>query len=288
MLTVLVGLAAALVYGSADFFGGLSAKRLPPVRVTLLTSIVGLLVMLALSPIVGGRWSPEGMLWGALSGVSGSIAILLLYAALAIGPMSILSPLTAVISAIVPMTWGLLGGDQLPALGFVALFVALVAVMLVGFVPERGAVRPKLRGLLYATASGVLIGVFFVLIDRTPADSGLSPLVANRVVAVAILGSTVGALALLARQRGSAPVAAAVWRPTIWFILACGVLDAGANALTLVALRIGELSVASVLVAMYPAGTIILAAIVLRERIAPVQWVGLALALAAAGMLALA
>ena len=91
-----------------------------------------------LLPFVPGRWSPEAVLWGGLSGVAGCLAIALLYACLAIGPMSILSPLTAVISALVPLGFGLARGEQLGTLGFVGLGLALVAVVLVGFVPEKG------------------------------------------------------------------------------------------------------------------------------------------------------
>jgi drug/metabolite transporter (DMT)-like permease len=251
-----------------------------------------------------------------LSGVTGAIAISLLYACLALGPMSILSPLTAVVSAVVPMTWGLLGGDTLAPIGYVALGIALVAVVLVGFVPEKGAVRPSLRGILMAVGSGTMIGAFFILIDQTPDDSGLVPLLVNRAVAGALMLAAVGVVAIGARRRrmrvaalvgagggaaddrsaprdsvgtvGSVGSAGTGWRPGLPLAVACGLVDAAANMLLLVGIRIGDLSVISVLTAMYPAGTIILAAVVLRERIAPVQWVGLILALIAAGMLAVA
>jgi drug/metabolite transporter (DMT)-like permease len=138
-----------------------------------------------------------------------------------------------------------------------------------------------------AIGSGVFIGVFLVIIDLTPKDSGVIPLVFNRAVNAVIMFATIGAIALLARRRG-APRDGRGWRAGLPFAIACGIIDSIANAGLLFGLRIGDLSVISVLTALYPAGTIILAAIVLRERIAPVQYVGLALALGAAGMLALA
>ncbi|MEB0004887.1 MULTISPECIES: EamA family transporter [unclassified Cryobacterium] len=322
MLTALVGLAGALIYGSADFLGGLAAKRLSSVLVTAVAASSGLLVLLVALPFVGGVWSPDAVLWGALSGVTGAIAISLLYACLAIGPMSILSPLTAVVSAVVPMTAGLVGGERLAPVGYAALGLALVAVVLVGFVPEKGAVRPTTLGVLMAIGSGVMIGAFLILIDLTPDDSGLVPLVLNRAVNAAIMFSIVGVLAVVAARRrrvlagaGSTGVAVAGFGATdataratdpaavpahtgrrsrstltIGLTLAavCGLVDVAANFLLLIGIRIGDLSVISVLTAMYPAGTILLAAVVLRERIAPVQWVGLGLALAAAAMLALA
>jgi drug/metabolite transporter (DMT)-like permease len=322
MLTAVIGLAGALVYGSADFLGGLAARRISPLRVTALSAFAGLAGLLVAFLFVGGRWSAAAVGWGALSGVTGAIAISLLYACLALGPMSILSPLTAVVSAVVPMTWGLLGGDTLAPIGYVALGIALVAVVLVGFVPEKGAVRPSLRGILMAVGSGAMIGAFFILIDQTPHDSGLVPLLVNRTVAGALVLAAVGVVAIGARGRrmrvaalvGAGGVAAddrsaprdsvgsvgsvgsvdsvgfagSGWRPGLPLAVACGLVDAAANVLLLIGIRIGDLSVIAVLTAMYPAGTIILAAVVLRERIAPVQWVGLILALIAAGMLAVA
>ena len=292
MLTVIVGLTAALVYGAADFFGGLAAKRINPMLVTGIAALVGLVGLVAIGlPIFGGVWSPEAILLGAVSGVAGAVAIALLYASLAIGPMSILSPLTAVVSAIVPLVWGLVGGERLGTLGYVALGLALVAVVLVGFVPSgsgelvRGAVRPSLRGVLMGVGAGAAIGVFLVLLDASPDDSGVVPLILNRVVNALIMFTAVLVVWLLVRRRGGA------WGPltraTLLVTVACGVLDVTANALLLIGVRIGDLSVMAVLAALYPAGTIILAAIVLKERIAVLQYVGLVLAIAAAAMLAL-
>jgi Predicted membrane protein len=287
MLAIVVGLASALTYGVADFFGGLAAKRTAAVVVTALAAVVGLLAMLPFALLVPARASVEAVLWGGLSGVTGAAAIFLLYAALAIGPMSILSPLTAVLSALVPMTWGLVGGERLPWWGYVALGGVLVAIVLVGFVPEKGAVRPRPRGILYAVGSGVLIGAFFILVDLAPDDSGLYPLLGNRGVSGTILFVVVAMLVLRARRReGGARAAFPGLRRALPVIVACGVADAAANVLILVGLRMGDLTVMSVLAALYPAGTIALAALVLRERIAPVQWVGLGLALASAAVLA--
>jgi drug/metabolite transporter (DMT)-like permease len=284
VLAIVIGLASAVTYGVADFFGGLAAKRTPAVVVTAFVALVGLAVLVPFALLVPARPSFEALLWGGLSGVTGAAAIFLLYAALAIGPMSILSPLTAVLSAIVPMTWGLVGGERLPWWGYLALGGVLVAIVLVGFVPEKGAVRPRLRGLVYATFAGILIGCFFILIDKAPGDSGLYPIVANRVVAGSILLVVLGVLVVLARRRGVPPFPGL--RGAWGLIIACGIADAAANVLILTGLRMGDLTVMSVLAALYPGGTIALAAIVLGERIAPVQWIGLVLALASAAVLA--
>jgi drug/metabolite transporter (DMT)-like permease len=143
-----------------------------------------------------------------------------------------------------------------------------------------------LRGVVLATVSGVLIGVFLILVDRAPDDSGLLPLVFNRVTYIVVLWSIILVLFVIARVRRSPPGPS--MRPALWLIVAAGIADSVANTLLLIGFRIGDLSVVAVLTALYPAGTIALAAIVLKERIAPVQWVGLALALVAAAMLAVA
>jgi len=290
MLTVVIGLASALVYGAADFFGGSASRRIPAIRVTAVAAVSGLVLLLLAYPFVGGEWSASAVLLGALSGVSGAIAVSLLYACLAIGPMSILSPLTAVVSAIVPLTVGLVQGERLGIIGYIALGIALVAVVLVGFVPEKGAVRPSLKGVLMAVGSGTAIGVFLVIIDLTPDDSGLVPLILNRSVNAVVLFTAVALVALAARRRARVAggrVASVGWKAGIAIAIGCGVLDAIANTGLLIGLRLGDLTVISVLTALYPAGTIILAAVVLKERIAPVQIVGLVLAVAAGAMLAL-
>ena len=297
MVVTLLGLAGAFVYGAADFLGGLASRRMSPFAVTGIAAGSGLLVLVAVYPFVGGAWSSEAVLWGSISGVSGAIGISLLYACLAIGPMSILSPLTAVISAVVPLSIGLARGAAFQPIGYAALALALVAVVLVGFVPEKDAARPSLRGILMAIGSGATIGIFLVAIDAAPDDSGLVPLFFSRAVNGTIMGAIVLLAFLVARRRPDAMArpAAAAARPSsaglgaaLALALGCGVADAAANGLILAGLRLGELSVTSVLTALYPAGTIILASIVLKERIAPLQAVGLVLALAAAAMLSLA
>jgi drug/metabolite transporter (DMT)-like permease len=286
-LVVLIGMSSALVFGSADFLGGLASKRISSLRVTAIAAVVGVVLLLAVYPIFGGTWSVAAVMFGGLSGVSGALAISLLYACLAIGPMSILSPVTAVVSAIVPACIGIfVRHDHFGPLGYAAIALALLAVVLVGFVRDERAVRPTVRGLTMAVLSGIFIGLFLVFIDLTPAKSGLVPLIANRAVNATIMFATIGVLALVTRHRG-APRATGGWRPGLLLAIACGVVDTTANSGLLLGIRIGDLTVIAVLTALYPAGTIILAAIVLKERIAIVQYVGLALAIAAGALLAI-
>ena len=289
MLTVTLGLLGALLYGAADFAGGFAAKRLNTLVVTGFVAVVGLVVMGSVSLAMNDRWSVESAFYGGISGVTGLAAIGLLYACLARGPMSILSPTTAILSALVPMTWGFAIGEELSFWAYPALALALIAVVLVGIVPDESATRPSVTALLMAIGSGVLIGAFYIFIDLAPDDSGVTSLVANRLVQTVLVLAILlvfvplrGAKSLVKADSGS-PLP---WSRLLGVMVAGGVFDAVANIAVLVGLRVGEIAVVSVLTALYPAGTITLASILLRERIQKVQWAGLVLALIASGMLA--
>ncbi|HEY8590348.1 MAG TPA: EamA family transporter [Naasia sp.] len=279
LLAAVLGLAGGLVYGAADFLGGLSSRRAGALRTAALSAVAGLVVLVAALPLLGGRWSAEAVLLGALSGVSGALALTLLYACLALGPMSVLSPITALVSAVVPVAWGFAQGERLSPIGLIGLPLALVAVVLVAIVPEKTAVRASPRGIAMAVGSGTFIGIFLVLIDATPADSGVVPLLANRTVSATLMFGALAIVALSTRGRSARP-----W--SVRLAALCGILDGTANVLFLIGVRTGDLTVVSVLTALYPAGTIALAAIVLKERITRVQALGLVLALAAAALLA--
>lgn len=279
MLSALLGLVGAAVYGASDFFGGMAARRMNSIRVTAINSLAGLVILVAGALLLPTRWSVGAILWGGLSGVAAAIGLILLYACLAIGPMSILSPLMALVSAVVPIAVGFTRGERLSIAGDVGLGIGLAAVILICFVPGAASVRPSLRGILMAIGAGLGIGGYLILIDLSPTDSGPAPLLTCYVVTGLIVG-----VLLLIRRDHSEPAP----RKSVLFAVFCGVSDAIAAFLFLLALRSGDLSVVSVLSALAPAGTIVLASVVLRERIAPVQWIGLAVALAAAALLALA
>ena len=289
MLTVALGLIGALAYGGADFYGGLAARRSSTLLTTLGVALVGLVGLALTSPFVAAVSSYDAWFYGAASGLAGAIGIGLLYGSLAIGPMSILSPATAFISAIVPVSVGLSQGEGGGTFFYVALGLALLAVVLVGFVPEKGAVRPRPIGLLMAAGSGTFIGFTVILIDLSPANSGLIPLLANRMVSSSALIVAAGALVLtrVALSRTPRLPGLTEFRSVGTMIIIAGVMDVLANVAVIYGLRSGDLSVISVLIAIYPAGTILLASVVLKERIALIQWAGLALALVASALLAL-
>ncbi|MET4703698.1 DMT family transporter [Frigoribacterium sp. UYMn621] len=284
MLSVVLALAGSIIYGASDFFGGIAARGTSAVRVTLINSISGLAIVMVAALVLPSRWGSSVLLWGGLAGACGAVALVLLYACLAIGPMSILSPILALVAAVIPIAVGFARGERLSGLGYLGLVVGLVAIILICLVPGERAVRPSPRGIVMAVGAGVAIGGYLVFIDLTPPDSGPAPLLVTFVVTGVVMS-----VILLGQRlaRGGAP-RPPITRATVIFSVLCGLTDAAAAFLFLLALRAGELSIVSVLNALAPAGTIVLAALVLRERIAPVQWVGLAVALVAAALLALA
>jgi len=313
MLSAVLAFVGALVYGAADFLGGLAARRLRSIVVTAVAAVSGMLLLLLLAPLFGGTPTTADLAWGALSGVTGAIAVVLLYGCLALGPMSVLSPVTAVVSAIAPMLWGVLvGGERLGSWAIAGLALALVAIVLVALMPGEAITRPSLRGLAMAVGSGAAIGAFLILLDQIGADAGLAPLILNRAVNAVITGSialvvVIGAMRagrsarVAVHAQGSAvgvapsghgeagPTPGPMTERAAWLLaIGCGLVDTTANLLLLLALRAGgDLAVVAALTALYPAGTVLLAALVLRERIAGIQWLGLACALVAGMLLAI-
>jgi drug/metabolite transporter (DMT)-like permease len=142
MVAILLALASSLGYGGADFAGGLASRDAHVFRVVAAAAPAGLLVNLLLLPVLGADWSASAVAWGAGSGLASAAAFTLLYQTLALGPMSILSPLTAVISAVIPVGVGILEGERLGAPAFAGLLLAMLAIILVGVVPPRRRAGP--------------------------------------------------------------------------------------------------------------------------------------------------
>lgn len=284
MLTIVLGFATALVYGFADFFGAIASKKIAPVIVTCLSGATGLLFLFALTPIFGAAANPEAIGWGIWAGVWSAFAMTCLYASLAIGPISILSPFGAVVSAIVPAMVGFAQGDRFSWLGWVAIAFILIAVVLVGFVPGEDVRLPSAKGLLLALGAGLGIGAVLICLDAAPQDSGLTPVILLRAVSALLLGVYFIGSLILGRVKPSHRVSRKFW----FALLGAGLLDSSANVFFLMASRAGSLTVVSVLTALYPLGTIILARVFLKEKIARVQTVGVLLALAASALLAIA
>ncbi|GAB2979566.1 hypothetical protein GCM10023080_051310 [Streptomyces pseudoechinosporeus] len=277
MIALLLALGSSLAYGCADFLGGLGARKAHVLRTVMIAAPASLVVELLLWPVLGASFSAGALGWGAASGVASAAAFVLLYRTLAIGPMNVLSPVTALVSAALPVGVGLLQGEHLAVAGVVGLPLALVAVVLVSAGHGAGAARPSRTALLLAFGAGAAIALQLVFLHQTPSDSGVAPLIVGRAVSSAI---TLAAAGVMYRRLGPE-------RPAYAMSAAAGVLDSVANLLFLLAARRGDLAVAAVIVALYPAGTVLLARGVLAERIHRGQLVGLGTAAVAVSLLAL-
>jgi uncharacterized membrane protein len=281
MMTSILALGAAAFYGAADFLGGIATRRATTVATVLITQGSGLLMLLLCTPWMLDRtMSGRDVAYGVLAGLTGSIGVALLYKALAIGPMSVVAPVTAVCAVIVPLVVGLLQGEAMAAAAAVGVVVAIVAVGLLGLAPPAldGADRHPAdvaKGVRVALASGVAIGWFLVALGQTSAAAGLWPLAVSRTVSVALFT----AMALATRQPLVVP------GPALAPAVACGGLDMVANALYLVAVREGQLSLVATLASLYPASTVLLARVVLGERLGPWQQLGVASAVAAIALI---
>ena len=285
-MPALLALVSAMVWGVADFVGGLASRRSTPLQTLVLTTPAGLVLVVPLALLVGG--DPRGSaLPGVGSALFGSMGILLLYAALTIGPMGIVSPVAAVIGAAIPVVVGLLQGDRPGTAAYIGMVLAVVAIVTVGLEPQAPTddsrhQKVSTKALLLAIASGIGIGGFMAVISQAPDDSGLWSVVWARGTSTVIIAVLGGVVALRSRTPYLAP-----GRSIRVQALSAGVLDVGANALYVLALQIGLLSVVSVLGSLYPAATVLLARFVLAERLHPMQKVGMVTAILAAALLAL-
>ena len=294
MLTAILGLLTAVTYGAADFFAAIASRKIRVVEVTALASLSGLIVLTILLPFMGGIFSQDAFFWGLMGGLSSVVALLCLYASLALGPISIISPLGALVSAIVPAVIGVsFLGESFTVLGWLAIAIALVAVVLVGFVPVssntgENVTLPKPRAIVLAIGAGIGIGIAVSSLARSPHDSGIAPIIIMRTTAALLLGAVVLITALRQKKSNTDSTRTPISSKVLLTIAGAGALDAGANIFFTLASRTGSLTVVGVLTALYPLGTILLARLVLKEHVATTQKIGIALTLTASLLLALA
>ena len=239
---------------------------------------IAMVLLAVLAAIVGGNISGDAVFWGALCGISQAFGVWWFYAALGAGPISVVSPLTAVLVAAIPVGVGLVMGDRPGAIAGIGVVVALMAVVLVSREATDEDVTPHKFTATVAwltVGSGLAFGLNFVLINQAPVDAKLWPLVFARVSA-SVLVVVIAAMSANLRAPSGVPLRLAVL---------AALLDTGANIAMLLALQASLLSLAGVLMSLYPVATVLLAIVVLRERVTRWQAVGMVLALAAVAMI---
>jgi drug/metabolite transporter (DMT)-like permease len=273
LASVSFGLAAAAAWGAGDFTGGLAAKRANVYGVVIGGQAVGLAILLLLA-LLSKETPPtvQNLALAGLAGIAGGFGLILLYRALAEGRMSAAAPISAVLAAAIPVLVSAVWQGLPRPLALAGLFLALLAIGLIA----RGEGSAELANaqparLHLAFAAGVVFGLFFVLLHRASQAALFWPIIAARLASITFLTT----YAASSRQR---------WAPQVhsWPLIAlAGILDTAGNSLYVLSGQFGRLDVAAVLSSLYPAATVALAWLVLKERIASIQKLGIVTALAA-------
>jgi len=276
----LLAIGSAVLYGAADFTGGLTTRRASTIPVVLLSQAAGLIMLALIMPLLPHA-SPAraDVLWGAAAGLSGGIGVALLYHALATGTMAVVAPTTAVCAVAIPVVVSMLLGERPMPLAVAGIALGMVSIVLVS--QQQGGTQPgagepglpgsRQSGVGTALVAGIAIGVFLLSFAQAGSTAGMWPLLVARTVSTTLFA--VMAIAGGRSLRMPTQVTA--------LVIFAGVMDMLANALYLLATRQGPLSIVVTLSSLYPASTVLLARLVLGERLRPWQVTGVGCALAA-------
>lgn len=270
-MSALLALASAVSFGVSDFFGGYASKQLAATRVSFRAAWTSLALATAGWLIIGGQITLRDSLFGAASGLAGTLGIVFLFKALAVGPMAAVSPVTAFVGAIVPFSVGLLSGERPGWLALTGAGLGLLAVPMVSGLDRATGERPARSTIVMAVVAGLGFGGFFAFIAQIDGSAGLWPLIPAKLAGLAALGIVL----LVGRPDGPAPKTAARWA------YASGAIDMLANIFFLLAAQIGLLSITGVISSLYPAVTVTLGRFVLKEHLTTLQVAGVALVIAA-------
>lgn len=274
-MAYLLALLAAGFYGAADFTGGIATRRAAALPVVLISQAVGLvMVALAIPLLPAATPSRADLWWGAVAGVAGGIGVALLYRALAIGTMSVVAPITAVIAVALPVLTSVVLGERPGRLAIAGIVLGVLSIALVSrsSSPEaKGEQGVKTTGVGTAFIAGIGIGLFLIALAQTRQEAGVWPLLTDRIASVAFFAI------VIAVTRGSVRMPANV----TGLALGGGALDMTANALYMLAVRIGPFSPVVTLASLYPATTVLLARAILGERLSAWQAAGVVCALIA-------
>ena len=282
-MSLLFSALSALAYGSADFLGGVGTRRNPAYAVLLWSQLVGLFVALLFALLFGRSigtspqsdlWSSRDLLWGAAAGLAGAAGITFLYHALAHTVASVASPVAAVIGAAIPVIAGVLLGERPSQIVWVGVALAFPAILLLS--ADRSHAKKIGSAVRFGLLAGCGFGLFFLCISRTGEASGLWPLVSARIASVSVVSS----IAMLSKRpiglvRGAVRLS----------VVGAGIIDMIANLFFLLASRSGLLVIATIVTALYPAPTVILARFFFNERLSGLRIAGLLLAVAGVALI---
>ncbi len=277
-------LAAALLYGSADFLGGVATRRAQALSVLPPSAFAGLLIVVVAAVASGERASAAGLGWGLAAGAVGGIGLIVFYAGLAEGPMSIVAPTSALTATVLPVAVALAEGERANPVVYVGAAICLVAIVMVSSAgaPATGQPPGSLAGRLasrgfhvraigYGATAGMTFGLFFVFLRNAGRSGAFWPVVASRLTGL-------GIIVIAAAVTGSRPVIASGGARLLLATFGSGLLDAGANVSYVLATRAGLFGLAVVLTSLYPGVTVLLARFALGERLRLIQLAGMLMA----------
>jgi len=275
-VVVFWALGAAVLYGVGDYFGGRATKVSASTSVTFLGQFVALILLIVLVAVGNTPVMPlQDWIWSGLAGAGGVIALVAFYQAMSLGSMTVVAPIAALIGMCSPVIVGLLQGERPASIAYLGMILACIAVALVGDALDHHDLPTPMRAIVLAVISGLGFGVIFVCLAQTSQDSGLWPLLGQRIVSV----STVAIVGSLGSRRLK------VARPVIWYAILSGLLDTTANGLYLLAIHGGLLSLVGVIISLYPVSTVALAIFIDHEKLHKSQFIGLLIAAAALSMI---
>jgi drug/metabolite transporter (DMT)-like permease len=279
-MVIFLGLAAAVLYGSGDFLGGMATRKLPVLPVLLLADTAGLIVALVVALASPGSVSVAGLAWGISAGLIGGLGLIIFYIGLAAGPMSVVAPVAGLVSTVLPVAAALAEGER-PGVGvYAGAVLCLVAIVMTSSAGNggstadgtTGAGRPgRGRAIAYGAVAGAAFGLFFLLMRNAGESGEFWPVAAGRIGELAVV------LIAAAVLRRSLSPGGADGR-LLLAAAGAGAIDVVANICYVAATRTGAFGLAVVLASLYPGFTVLLARVVLGERLRWVQRAGLALA----------
>ena len=273
--TVGFALAASLAWGAGDFSGGVATRRAKVLSVVIAAHAIGLMMLIALALI----WSEPfpttlDIIWGSVAGLAGALGVVAFYQSLSVGRMGIVAPITAMLSAAVPVLFGAFFEGLPGPLQLTGFVLALIAV---GLISGLGVVKGRPKGLGLAFLAGLGFGSFFILISRVSPGAIFWPLAAARLASFLFLLAVI-----LVRRQEIIPK-----KSVLPVVFLAGALDVAGNVFFVLATHAGRLDVAAILSSLYPAVTVLLASIILKERVTRIQTIGIFIALVAIPLISL-
>ncbi len=271
---------SSVLYGSGDFSGGIAAKRAPAPLVAWFSGFAALAVLLLGLPFARGAPTAADFAWGAAAGACGAAGASLIYYSLALGPVSVASPIFSLVGLSIPVVVGFGLGERPSALAWSGVALAVIAIPPLSWTRSgEGQHSPAhvRKTVLVSIGTGLVVGWFLVFIARIGPGAGLLPLAVARVVAIALLLGVLLAMRIPLRPPPSARL----------ITVTTGALDSAANVAYFFAVQRAPMALVSAIVSLAPATTVLLARFALGERWSAAQRWGLVLALAAGACISL-